>query len=179
MTLVARVDGTPQSMVDPIRRTMMAVNPRVPIFRTLSLSSHLDESVAADRLTTSLVAVCGGMALLLASLGVYGVIAYAVVRRSREIGIRIALGARPLDVIRLIAAEGMSVTGFGVVIGLIAAAAAARALGSLMPLHGVNPTDPLTYFLVPTLLAAVAFTAAVAPARRALRLDPNVVLRQE
>ena len=179
MTLVARVDGAPLAMVEPIRRAMTAVNSRIPVFRTISLASHLDESMAADRLTTSLVAVCGGMALLLATLGVYGVIAYAVVRRSREIGIRIALGARPLDVIRLILAEGMTVTGFGVVLGLFGAVAAARAVGSLMPLYGVNPNDPLTYVLVPALLAAVACVAALAPARRAMRLDPNVVLRQE
>jgi predicted permease len=179
MTLVARVDGAPLPMIEPIRRAMAAVDSRVPVFRTIALASHLDESIAADRLTTSLVAVCGGMALLLATLGVYGVIAYAVVRRSREIGIRIALGAQPLDVIRLILAEGLSVTGVGVVLGLFGAAAAARAVGSLMPLYDVHPNDPLTYFLVPVLLAAVACVAALAPARRAMRLDPNVVLRQE
>jgi putative ABC transport system permease protein len=179
MTLVARVDGATLGMIEPIRRVMTDVSPRIPVFRTISLSSHLDEAIAADRLTTSLVAVCGAMALLLATLGVYGVIAYAVVRRSREIGIRIALGARPLDVIRLILAEGMSVTGVGLVLGLVAAAAAARAVGSLMPLHDVHPNDPLTYLLVPALLGGVACAAALAPARRAIRLDPNVVLRHE
>jgi putative ABC transport system permease protein len=116
---------------------------------------------------------------VLATLGVYGVIAYAVVRRSREIGIRVALGARPPDVVRLILGEGLRVIGFGVALGLVAAALTARALGSLMPLYGVRPTDPLTYASVPALLLVVALLAALPPTRRALRLDPNVVLRQE
>ena len=179
MTLAARVDGPARGMVDPIVRAMSAVNPRVPVYRSMLLSAHLDESVAADRLTASLVALCGGMALLLATIGVYGVIAYAVVRRSREIGIRVALGARPPDVVRLILGEGVRVIGGGVALGLVAAALTARALGSLMPLYGVGPTDPLTYATVPALLLGVALLAAMAPARRALRLDPNAVLRQE
>jgi hypothetical protein len=179
MTLAARVDGPARGMVDPIVRAMSAVNPRIPVYRSMLLSAHLDESIAADRLTASLVALCGGMALLLATIGVYGVIAYAVVRRSREIGIRVALGARPPDVVRLILGEGVRVIGGGVALGLVAAALTARALGSLMPLYGVGPTDPLTYATVPALLLGVALLAAMAPARRALRLDPNVVLRQE
>ncbi len=179
MTLAARIEGPPLAMVDPIARAIAAVNPRVPVFRSMLLSAHLDESIAADRLTTSLVALCGGMALLLATLGVYGVIAYAVARRAREIGIRVALGARPPDVVRLILGEGLRVIGFGVVLGLVAAVLTARALGSLMPLYGVEATDPLTYVAVPVLLLGVALVAALLPTRRALRLDPNVVLRQE
>ena len=166
-------------MVEPIARAIAAVNRRVPVYRAMLLSAHLDESIAADRLTTSLVALCGGMALLLATLGVYGVIAYAVVRRSREIGIRVALGARPPDVVRLILGEGLRVIGVGVALGLVAAALTARALGSLMPLYGVRPTDPLTYAAVPALSLGVALLAALPPTRRALRLDPNAVLRQE
>ena len=179
MTLAARTDRSPRAMVEPISRAIAAVDPRVPVYRAMLLSAHLEESTAADRLTTSLVALCGGMALLLATIGVYGVIAYAVVRRSREIGIRVALGARPPDVVRLILREGLRVTGFGVALGLVAAALTARALGSLLPLYGVGPTDPLTYTAVPALLVGVALLAALLPARRALRLDPNVVLRQE
>jgi putative ABC transport system permease protein len=179
MAVIARVDGPPLAMVDPVRRALAAVDPKVPIFRAMPLSEHLDESVAADRLTASLVALCGGMALLLATLGVYGVIAYAVVRRTREIGIRLALGARPPDVVRLILGEGLGVTGAGVAVGLAAAAATAHALGSLMPLYRVAPTDPATYAAVPAVLLGVALLAGVGPARRALKLDPNAVLRQE
>jgi predicted permease len=179
MTVAARTEGSPLALVEPIRMAIATVNPRVPVYRAMLLSTHFDESVAADRLTASLVALCGGMALLLATLGVYGVIAYAVVRRSREIGIRVALGARPPDVVRLILGEGLQVMGFGVALGLLAAALTARALGSLMPLYGVRAIDPFTYAVVPGLLLGVAVLAALPPARRALRLDPNVVLRQE
>src|SRR4029453_11066367 len=111
----------------------------------------------------SLVTVCGGMALLLATIGVYGVVAYSVVRRSREIGIRIALGARPRDVIRLILEEGLGVTGVGLGLGLIAAALAARALGSLTLLYGVRAWDPSTYVMVPLILVGVALLAASLP----------------
>jgi predicted permease len=179
ITLAARVAGDPRSMVDPLRRAVTAVDPNVPVYRAMTLAAHLDESMASDRLTASLVTVCGGMALLLATLGVYGVVAYAVVRRAREIGIRVALGARRRDVIGLILREGLSVTAAGMALGLVAAAAAASGLGALTPLYGVGTVDPLTYAAVPGLLVAVALLAALPPTHRALRLDPNIVLRQD
>ena len=179
MTLVARVDGSPTAMVDPVRRAMLDVHAGVPVYRAMTLKTHLDESTASDRLTATLVAVCGGMALALATLGVYGVIAYAVARRSRELGIRIALGARPPDLVRLVLKEGLTVIAAGTVLGLVGAAAAATALGSALPLYGVNPTDPITYLTVPIVLVFVAILAALPPTQRALRLDPNEVLRQE
>jgi predicted permease len=179
MTLAARTDGDPTALVDPIRRAVSSIDPKVPVYRAMTLRAHMDESIASDRLTASLVTVCGGLALLLATLGVYGVIAYAVVRRSREIGIRVALGARPRDVIALILREGLSVTIVGMALGLVAAAAAARGLGALTPLYGVGAIDPLTYAAVPALLVAVALAAALPPTHRALRLDPNIVLRQD
>jgi predicted permease len=179
LTLVARVDGNPRAMIEPIKREMQAVNHLVPVFRTIPLSSHLSEAASAERLTATLVGVCGGMALLLASIGVYGVIAYGVIRRTKEIGIRVALGARTLDVVRLVLHEGVGVTGIGVLAGLGLALLAARALGSLTPLYGVSASDPLTYVSVPLILLSVALLAALAPTRRALRVDPNSVLRQE
>ncbi|MET0215159.1 MAG: ABC transporter permease [Vicinamibacterales bacterium] len=179
MSLVARVDGNVRAMIDPIRRQMLEVNPQVPVFRTAALSTRLDEATASERLTATLVSVCGGMALLLASIGLYGVVAHGVLRRAREIGIRVALGAQPLDIVRLILAEGLGITIVGIVLGLGAAALAARALGSLTLLYGVRASDPATYLSVPVILLVVALIAALAPARRALRLDPNVVLRSE
>jgi predicted permease len=177
MTLVARVDGNPSALVEPVRRAML-IDPRVPIYRAMTLKSYFDEATATDRLTASLVAVCGGMALMLATLGVYGVVAYALARRTREIGIRIALGARPPDVVRLILREGLIVTGAGTALGLIGAAIAARGLGSLLPLYGVGTMDPITYVAAPIILAIVAVAAALPPTNRALRLDPNAVLRE-
>ena len=179
MTLVARVDGAPTAMVDPIRRAILGVDATVPVYRSMTLKSHLDESTAGDRLTATLVGVCGGMALALATLGVYGVVAYAVARRTRELGIRIALGARPPDLVRLILSEGLTVTAAGTALGLVAAAVAATGLGSALPLYGVNPTDPITYLTVPVILVVVAIIAALPPTQRALRLDPNAVLRQD
>jgi predicted permease len=177
--VIARVDRNPLGMIDPVRKEIAAVSNEVPVFRVIPLSAHLGESTAADRLTTSLVALCGGMALLLAIIGVYGVVAYAVVRRSSEIGIRVALGARPRDVARLILGEGLGVTGIGLGLGLVGAALAARALGSLTMLYGVTAWDPSTFVTVPLLLMAAALLAAGPPVRRALRLDPNIVLRHE
>ena len=160
-----------------IRRELTAVNRSVPVFRALTLSAHMAESSADSRLTVTLVATCGVMALLLATIGVYGVIAYAVARRTREIGVRLALGARPQHIVRLVIGEGLGVTCAGVLFGLVGAAIATRLLESL--LYGVTPSDPLTYLLVPLVLAIVALIAACAPARRALRVEPNTVLRQE
>ncbi len=179
MSLVARVAGSPRAMVEPIRRVMAEANKNVPVFRTLPLSTHLQEAIASERLIASLVTVCGGMALLLATIGLYGVIAYAVVRRTREIGIRIALGAGPLDVLRLILQEGLGVTSIGLAVGLVAAALAAHTLAALTLLYGVTAWDPQTYMLVALILLAVAILAAGQPARRALRLDPNLALRHE
>ncbi|HSC29306.1 MAG TPA: FtsX-like permease family protein, partial [Vicinamibacterales bacterium] len=160
-----------------VRRELTAVDRRVAVFRTIPLSSHIGQALVGDRLTAALVAVCGAMALLLASVGLYGVIAYAVATRMREIGVRVALGARPGHIVRLVLGEGLLVTSAGVAFGLALAAAAARTLESL--LFGVTASDPTTYAVVPALLALVALLAALAPARRALRVQPTTVLRQE
>jgi hypothetical protein len=179
MTLVARTDSESLGMIDPIRREMVAVNRTVPVFRTIPLSSHFAEAVAAERLTASLVSVCGAIALMLATIGVYGVIAYAVVRRTREIGIRVALGARRLDVVRLVLTEGVGITSIGLAAGLVLSMAATRALSAVSPLYGVSRTDPWVYATVPLMLMTVAILAAWPPAMRALRVDPNTVLREE
>jgi predicted permease len=177
MTLIARTGTDAASLIEPVRRELLTVNRNVPVFRTLTLASHLSEAVADSKLTATLVATCGGMALLLAVIGVYGAIAYAVARRTREIGVRLALGARPHHIIHLVMSEGLAVTAVGIACGILSAAIASRALESL--LYGVESSDPATYLLVPAALALVAILAACAPARRALRVEPNAVLRQD
>jgi predicted lysophospholipase L1 biosynthesis ABC-type transport system permease subunit len=177
VALVARTAGDARPLIETVRGAMVAVDRRVPVFRTITLTSHLDEVVAGERLTAALLTVCGGMALLLATIGVYGVIAYAVIRRRREIGVRVALGARPRHVVRLVLGEGLGITAAGLAIGIGAAYLAARALAFM--LYGVSASDPRTFLLVPSILTVVALLAAVGPARRALRLDPMTVLRQE
>jgi putative ABC transport system permease protein len=177
VTLIARTERSPVALIETIRQEMVAVNRGVPVFRTRSLAAHIDEVSAGDRLTTSLVAVCSGMALLLAVIGVYGVVAYSVVRRTKEIGVRVALGAPRRHIVRLVIAEGLTITLAGIVIGLGATFAAARALTSL--LYGVSASDTATYAAVPLFFAAVALIAAVGPTRRALRVEPISVLREE
>jgi putative ABC transport system permease protein len=177
MTLAARTSGDPARSIEMIRKELTSVDSGVPVFRAVTLSSHIAESLAGDRLTAALVAVCGAIALLLATIGIYGVIAYAVARRTREIGVRIALGARPLHIVQLVLGEGVGMTAAGLVVGLAAAAAAARGLTAL--LYGVSASDPLTYVTIPLVLTLVALLAALVPARRALQLEPHVVMRQE
>ena len=177
VTLIARTSVDPLSLIEGIRQQMIAVERAAPVYRVQTMSSHLAEVMAADRLTAALVGICGAMALLLAAIGVYGVIAYSVVRRTREIGVRVALGARPPHIIRLVLTEGLSVTAIGIVLGLGATFLAARGLASM--LYGVSSSDAATYATVPALLAMVAVLAALGPARRALSVEPVAVLRQE
>ena len=180
MTLVASTGGGPAAMVDPIRRGILSVDAE----RAGLPHDHADVAPRRSRQPATgspprWSAPAAAWRSLLATLGVYGVIAYAVARRTREMGIRLALGARPPDLVRLILSEGLSVMAAGIALGLVAAAAAATVLGSALPLYGVNPTDPTTYLTVPVILVVVAIIAALPPTQRALRLDPNAVLRQD
>jgi putative ABC transport system permease protein len=177
ISVIVRTSGDPSALVEPVRQVIRAIDRGVPVFATTTLSSHLSEAIAADRLTASLVAVCGGMALLLALIGVYGVIAYSVVRRAREIGVRVALGARPRHVVRLVLTEGLRVTLVGIALGLAGSWAAGRQLDSM--LYGVNASDPLTYVLVAAAFAVVSTAAGLGPTARALAVQPVSVLRQE
>ena len=177
MTLVARTRGDAIKFVDQIRRELVIVNRNAAVFRSVTLGAHVSEAIADGKLTAALVGACGGMALLLATIGVYGVIAYSVASRMREIGVRVALGARPHHVIHLVLREGLGVTSVGIIFGLLAAMVATPALKSF--LFGISTSDPFTYAAVPSLLALIALLAACPPVRRALRVEPNSVLRQE
>ncbi|HYN09979.1 MAG TPA: ABC transporter permease [Vicinamibacterales bacterium] len=177
MVLVARTADDPGGHVETIAKTMRGVRTNVPIDRAMTLDAYMGEALAAERLATALVSTCSAMALVLALVGVYGVMAYAVVRRSREIGVRLALGARPRQIIRLVFSEGLRLTATGVAIGLTIGAALPSVLSVF--LFDVGVADILSLVAAPAALALVAAIAAVAPVRRALGVNPMIVLRQQ
>jgi len=141
------------------------------------LESYMTASVEARRFTMSLLATFAAVALLLAAIGLYGVIAYLVGLRSHEIGVRIALGAARADVLRLVLGSGLRLAGAGVALGVVGALAATRLLAS--QLYGVGPGDPATFAVIAAVLALVALAASYVPARRAARVDPIVALRSD
>jgi putative ABC transport system permease protein len=143
----------------------------------MTLDSYMGEALAAERLATALVSSCGAMALILALVGVYGVMAYPVVRRTREIGLRLALGAQPRQIVRLVFGDGLRLTAAGAAIGLLVGAALPRLLSFF--LFDVGTADGFSLLIAPIALALIAILAAVAPIRRALRVDPMIVLRNQ
>jgi putative ABC transport system permease protein len=177
MVLVARTRNAAEPLVDSVRRAAADVDRRVAAYRALTWSARMNQALASDRMTAALIGICGVLALLLAAIGVYGVVAYAVARRTREFGVRVALGARPRQVLSLVLGEGVRVTGLGIAFGILGALAATRALRTL--LFGVGPFDPITFASVALGLGVIAICATLLPARRALRLDPMIVLREE
>jgi predicted permease len=177
MSLVVRSRVAPENLAASVRGELRAVNGDVAVFATRTLRAHIEEALGAERLTASLVSVCGLLALVLAIVGLYGAIAYMVARRTREIGLRIALGATPDRLLALVVGRGLWIAGIGVAVGLASAAAAARALP--LGLYGVTPLDPRTYLAVMVLLTLTAALAAYVPARRAVRIDPARALSQE
>jgi ABC-type antimicrobial peptide transport system permease subunit len=149
----------------------------LPLYWMETLQSRVDDSVASDRFYLLLLGTFAGLALVLASVGLYGVVAYLVSRRTREIGIRVALGARGGEVVRMVVGQGLGPVLAGLVMGLAAAAAGGRVLKSL--LYEVEPLDPLTFLLVPLLLLVVALLATALPARGASRISPTEAMRVE
>lgn len=160
-----------------IRRAVAAADPQVPLLRLRSLQELMSASVSLQRFIALLLGVFAGLALLLTAVGIYGTVAYAARLRTHEIGVRMALGARAEDVLRLVVAQGMRAVLVGLALGVVASLALTRLLGWL--LYGVRPTDPLTFAAVALLLAGVALFASWLPARRAARVDPMVALRTE
>jgi putative ABC transport system permease protein len=153
------------------------VDPSIPVTQVRPMSEVLSVSLAAQRFNTLLLGVFAGVALLLASVGLYGVLAFSVAQRTREIGIRMALGAQAGDVLHLILRQGLALSVLGVGVGISASLAGTRVLRGL--LYGVAPTDPATFAAVAFLLVAVALVACLIPARRAMKVDPMVALRYE
>jgi putative ABC transport system permease protein len=175
--VVARAAGDPAALAPPVRRESRAVDPAQPLYRVRTMEDVVAESISTQRLSATLLAFFAAVALLLAGVGIYGVMSYAVTQRRHEIGVRMALGARPRDVLRLVVGQGMALTLVGLAVGLAGAFALTRVLSSL--LYGVSATDPFVFLTVPFALAAVALAANLVPARRAMRVDPLVALRYE
>jgi ABC-type antimicrobial peptide transport system permease subunit len=178
VTLHVRTVGDPTSLAGPIRDAVRAIDPDMPVFSVRSMEAFYDaRAMLGPRLTMQLVTVTGLMGLLLAVIGLYGVVAYAVSRRTREIGIRMAIGAKPGDVLRMILGQGLIFTGIGVGAGLAVAFFASRVVADFV--IGVSPRDPAIFLSVPVILAVVMIAACWLPAWRAARIDPTLALRQE
>jgi putative ABC transport system permease protein len=175
--LVVRSMSEPAALVEPIRRAVRAIDPEQLFSRVHTMDRVLADSVAPRWFNALLLGLFAGVALLLAAVGLYGVMAHLVTQRTHEIGVRIALGARHSDVMRLVVRQAMGLIGIGTVLGLGLSLGLTRVVRTL--LYQVSPTDPLTFASVPVLLAAVAGLACWLPARRATRVDPMVALRAE
>jgi predicted permease len=177
LTLVVRTAGPPAAVAAAVRDAARAVDPGAPVFDVQTMDAVVTRSLGGRRLTLYLLGSFAGVALALAAAGLYGVIAYLVAQRTRELGVRVALGARPGDVVRLVLWGGARLTALGVGLGLVGALALSRLLEGL--LYGVGARDPLTFAAVPVVLAGVALLAAYVPARRAGCVDPLLAIRGE
>jgi putative ABC transport system permease protein len=177
MALVLRSAMEPSSLAPALRKVLQEIDPALPIYDVMTMNERLSNSVAARRFNLLLLGGFAGLALLLAGVGVYGVISYVVTGRTHEVGIRMALGAQSADVLGLFIKQGMALVLLGVGVGLLAAFALTRLMESL--LFGLTATDPLTFAAVAILLTAVAFVACYLPARRAVKVDPIIALRYE
>jgi predicted permease len=167
----------PATVLEPqIRHEIQSIDPGLPVFNVVSMNDILDRSLASRRFSADLVGGFAGLAVLLASIGIYGLLAYMVGQRSREIGIRVALGARRDDILRMFLRKGVALAGVGIVAGLVFSASTASLMGSL--LYGVRPHDPAVFLVVPLLLFVVAVLASYIPARRATKVDPMIALRE-
>jgi putative ABC transport system permease protein len=176
MALMIRTTN-PDSVVNAVRRDVQALDPNLPLYGVRTMENVISESIAAARFRTSLLAIFAVVALVLAMIGIYGVMSYAVTQRTREIGIRMALGAHVMDVLKLVVKNGMSLAVIGIIAGLAGALAITRLIATL--LFGVSPTDLGTFALMTFGLLLVALFACYIPARRATKVDPLVALRYE
>ncbi len=177
LTIVVRTGGDPEAFIPTARADLAAIDRDLPLAAVRTLDQVVGRSIAERRFTMLLLATFAALALTLAVIGVYGVLAYLVSQRTREIGVRLAIGAAPSDVVRLFVREGLVLAAIGLVCGLAGAVAAARALTTM--LFGVTPTDPVTFAGVATALAIIALAASYLPARRAAAVDPMNALRMD
>jgi predicted permease len=177
LSIVIRTQGDPLAILPTIKREVKALDSRLALANVRTMSTVFDESLARQRFSVTIIASFAAAALVLAMVGLYGVIALSVGQRRREIGVRMALGARPSDVLRLVVGEGLRITLFGTLIGLIGAFALSRVVTSL--LYGISATDGTTYVASAAMIVAVTLVATLIPARRATRVDPTSALRAD
>jgi predicted permease len=175
MTIIARTSGDPENLGEAIRREVAGLDSELPVYGIRSMPRYLDRVLSGPKSIAGLATLFGMIALLMASIGLYGVMSYSVSQRTREVGIRMALGASNGSVVKLVLREGSVLVGVGIGIGLAAAILVSRFLESF--LYGVSSTDPLTFLIIPAVLVLVSFLASYLPARRAAKVDPMVALR--
>lgn len=177
MAIVARSTGDPSTLIADIRRAASSVDPRIPVYNAREMANYVGQATEQPRLSAALVTLFAGVALLLAAVGLYGVLSYMVTLRTREIGVRIALGAKRSQIVTQIIGQGLAIAVIGLAVGVSAAAASSRLLEAM--LFNVSPTDFTTFAIVVGVLAVVAVTASAVPARRASGVDPLTALRAD
>jgi predicted permease len=180
LRLVVRTAADPGPVVADVRNAIRAIDPNLPLYDARTVTEHMQTAVFAQRMAADLLGAMGALAMLLAAIGLYGVMAYAVSQRTQEMGIRLALGASPGSLLGMVVRQGMRLAAIGLAIGLAIALGAFGSIGAMRSLlPGISPLDPITFIAVPIVLGAIALLAAWIPARRAGRVDPLVALRYE
>ena len=177
LSLVIRTESQPSSMVSAVSNTIHSVDADTPLLDIMSMDDYIADTLSPQKFNMLALAAFAGLAVVLAAVGIYSVLAYTVRRRIREIGIRMALGAQMKDVLKMVLIEGMRPTLLGVVIGIVASLALGRVLASLI--YGVKPTDAVTFLTVSILLAAIGLIASLIPAYRATQVEPVKTLAEE